>query len=163
MRESEPTLRIRAATDTDYGRLQQVFDEVEEFHREALPTIFRKPETTFPSQGMFTSLVHDSGAEVLITEGEKSVLGFLIIREARSPDDPILMPRRYATIDMLAVRRDYQRNGIGSRLVDAAHAWARGRGLGEAELEVWEFNDQARAFYEHMAYRTLSLRLTRRL
>ena len=49
------------------------------------------------------------------------------------------MPRRYAMIHDLAVRRD--------------------RGAGAVELIVWEFNAQAIAFYERLGYATLSRKM----
>jgi ribosomal protein S18 acetylase RimI-like enzyme len=57
---------------------------------------------------------------------------------------------------MLAVRSDRQRQGIGRRLMAAAHEWVKERKLAEITLNVWEFNHQAVAFYQALGYDMLS-------
>ena len=47
--------------------------------------------------------------------------------------------------------------------MDAAHQWARARGLTRVELNVYEFNEGARAFYAALGYETLSRKLGRSL
>jgi ribosomal protein S18 acetylase RimI-like enzyme len=84
------------------------------------------------------------------------------MREDQAPDDPLLAPRRFAMVDMLAVRGDRRRRGIGRALMEATHRWAEGCGLEEVALNVWEFNQRAIAFYEHLGYETLSRQMVRR-
>jgi GNAT superfamily N-acetyltransferase len=44
--------------------------------------------------------------------------------------------------------------GIGQALLRRAERWAAERGASELELTVWEFNQDAIAFYEKLGYVT---------
>jgi len=72
---------------------------------------------------------------------------------------PMFVPRRWLQVDNVAVLRAYRGMGIGRALMDEAHAWARAQGLADVELTVWEFNQDAIAFYEALGYTTIVRRL----
>lgn len=148
--------QVRNATILDYDRLRPVFDEVEAYHREALPQLFRAPPDTFPSRPLYTALIKGPESAVFVADEGGELIGFVTVRVQQAPDDPILVPRRFATVDMLAVRSDRRRQGVGRTLMEATHSWARDQGLQEVQLNVWEFNRRAIGFYESLGYRTAS-------
>ena len=76
----------------------------------------------------------------------------ILFRETR--DIPILVPRRFAAIENLIVSKAFQRTGIGRALMERAHQWAMDQGITGVELNVWEFNAGARAFYAKLGYET---------
>jgi ribosomal protein S18 acetylase RimI-like enzyme len=154
---------IRPAKIEDYARVCAIFDEVDAQHRKALPHIFRDPGDTARSRAYITSIVEDENACLWIAKHEGQVVGILhiLIRETR--DIPILVPRRYAVIDNIAVSTTHRRKGIGRALVQAADRWAVERGIDQIELHVWEFNEGARAFYEKLGYRTAGRRMCRNI
>ena len=64
--------------------------------------------------------------------------------------------RRVAGIDDLVVRPDRRRHGAARR----RHGLVRGEpGMASVELTVWEFNDEARAFYKAHSFQTLVHRM----
>ena len=63
-----------------------------------------------------------------------------------------MVPRDFVEVDALAVRADQQRAGIGQALMAAAEGWAREREIDDMQLNVWEFNAGALAFYEQLGY-----------
>ena len=80
-----------------------------------------------------------------------------------TPPLPILVPRRVAIVENLAVRSDLRRAGIGQALMDRVYRWARAQGAVEVELTVYEFNEPAIAFYTSLGYETSSRRMSKRL
>ena len=73
------------------------------------------------------------------------------------PATPVRDERRLVEIDEIVVRPDRRRRGV-------ATAWAREQpGVVSVELNVWEFNDEARAFYEARGFETLVRRMGRSL
>jgi GNAT superfamily N-acetyltransferase len=67
-------------------------------------------------------------------------VGFVTVRTDTAPPGEILQPRDFAVVDLLAVRSDRRRRGIGRSLMEAAHRWAGERRLAHVSLNVWEFN-----------------------
>jgi ribosomal protein S18 acetylase RimI-like enzyme len=145
---------IRQATMEDYEGLCVLFAAVDAQHIEALPQVFRDPGKRARPREYIASIVKDENACLWVAEHEGNVVALLkvAIREAR--ELPLLVPRRYAEIDTLAVAQAYRRRGIGRTLMAAAERWASERGADQIELSVWEFNEQARAFYTALGYRT---------
>lgn len=153
---------VRPGTSHDYSRLSAIFDEAEAFHREALPHVFRQPAERFPSPALYNGLVLDRDSDVLVAEAGTELIGFVTVRIDTAPDEPILQPRRFAMVDMLAVRSDRRRQGIGGELMEAAHQWARDRDLHDIALNVWEFNQRAIRFYQALGYQSVSRLMERR-
>ena len=147
---------IRLASETDYGALGPVFAEAERYHREALPHIFRAPQGQFPPPSLFRQWVSEAGSAVFVADNFGDLVGFVSVRTDSAPGEGILQSRNFAVVDMLAVRSDQRRRGIGRSLMEAVHGWARERRLGHVSLNVWEFNEPAIDFYRTLGYQTVS-------
>jgi diamine N-acetyltransferase len=154
MTMSRNEVSIRLASDADYAALGPVFAEAERFHREALPHVFRAPQGHFPPAALFRHWVSGAGSAVFVADDAGELVGFVTARADSAPPEEILQPRTFVTVDLLAVRSDRRRRGIGRSLMEAVHGWARERRLGHVSLNVWEFNEHAIGFYEAMGYRT---------
>jgi ribosomal-protein-alanine N-acetyltransferase len=61
-------------------------------------------------------------------------------------------------IGTIGVHPDHRRTGLGARLMEAAHAWARGRAGTIAHLEVRAGNVAAIAMYGRLGYRRVGVR-----
>jgi len=101
---------------------------------------------------------------LLVEEGPQGgLIGAVTVRVFDTPADPSMVPRRRAHVDTLVVDRRHRRGGSGTRLMDAATAWARERGAVELLLTVWAGNRDAEAFYSRLGYRVVSRVLRRKL
>ncbi len=58
----------------------------------------------------------------------------------------------------IAVEKEYQRQGIGTRLLDKAICYAKENGKKSLSLEVDENNISAISFYEKQGFETISMR-----
>jgi diamine N-acetyltransferase len=147
---------VRVASETDYAALGPVFTEAERFHRDALPHVFRPPPGLFPPAPLFRQWVNSPHSAVFVAEDAGDLVGFVTLRTDSAPPGEILQPRDFAVVDLLAVRSDRRRHGIGRSLMEAAHSWAAERRLGHVSLNVWEFNQPGIAFYQALGYQTVS-------
>jgi diamine N-acetyltransferase len=136
----------------DYNGVAVVFDEIHELHRQALPHVFRAVEGRALERTYFEEVLTDPEADWLLAERAGEILGFASVRIVHAPDRPMLVPRRFAEVSSLAVRADHQHSGIGRALMQAAEHWAAGQAINEIQLNVWEFNGGAIAFYERLGY-----------
>jgi len=65
--------------------------------------------------------------------------------------------------DNIFVRPEFWRLGAGKALLERAHALAASHGVGQVELNVYEFNRAAVALYEQLRYATVRRRMRCRL
>ena len=156
-------LSIRQATANDFEALCELFEEVEAFHRKALPHVFRKPEGREWIQEAVAAATAGDDAVIFVAESGGRAVGLVHASIGCAPDLPIVVPRRYVMIHDLVVGKDFRRAGIGRALVERVHEWALARDVAEVELNVWEFNKPALALYEEMGYETTRRRMSKML
>jgi GNAT superfamily N-acetyltransferase len=100
---------------------------------------------------------------IFVAEEAGDLAGFIHVAIRDSAPIPILRRRRYAVIDGVGVRVDRQKHGIGTALMEKAHAWASAMGAESIQLSVFAFNEKAFTFYEKLGYQTLSRKMERKL
>ncbi|GAB4540506.1 MAG: GNAT family N-acetyltransferase [Anaerolineae bacterium] len=154
---------IRKATAEDYSPLCELFDETDALHRDNLPHLFQKPNGPVREQDHYWELIADENVGLFVAEIGEKLVGFVhaVIRDA--PAMPIFVPRRYAIVDSIGVKSGFRNRGIGQRLMSVMYEWATTKGATSVELNVYEFNKAAIAFYERLGYETLSRKMSKAL
>ena len=62
--------------------------------------------------------------------------------------------RKFYRIEEFGVDENHRRKGIATALVDFTKEDAKERGYDKIELDMWEFNAGALAFYESVGFKT---------
>ncbi len=93
----------------------------------------------------------------LISRTADNPKGLLLVAEADADPVGMLFGRiddssEYLDVGAMWVDPDVRRNGIGSRLIDAALDWARAAGAKQAELWVTVGNDAAERLFEKSGF-----------
>jgi ribonuclease HI/GNAT superfamily N-acetyltransferase len=144
---------VRQATPADFPALFPVFAEMDEIHARALPRIFKITDPHQMAEHLSSGQAEESSV-LLVAEDRGKMVGFIRLKIEHTPDNPLLQPRRYAKINDLGVTAAYRRRGVGQILMRAAEKWAAGQSVEELELNVWEFNRAALAFYQSLGFET---------
>ena len=142
---------IRPAVAGDHVELCELFDELDQLHRDARPDIFRKPAGDARSRADMAGLMAGQGGTILVADGGNGLVGAAVAL-LRTPAHPLLVARKIVEIDNVVVRRRHRRHGIGRQLVAACIAWGKERGADDVEVGVHDFNAAAAAFYSALGF-----------
>ena len=156
-------ITIRLADEQDYEVYCDLMDEINELHRLALPGIFQQPPGRIIDRDYFMSLLNNDQAAIFFAEYNGRVAGFINVLIREAPAYPLLVTRRYGVVDTLVVRPAFQRTGVGRALMNQGEKWTASQGVSEVELNVYEFNLGAQAFYRQLGYTTYSRKMSKKL
>ena len=147
-------LIIRPAALEDYEALCAIFGQVDALHCEALPQVFQEPDGPVRSNEYIAATISNENMVLFVAESDGQIIGLVQAYVQEAPDIPLFVPRRYAVIDSVAVKQDFRRSGVGQALIEKAERWAKDKKASQIELNVWEFNAGAAAFYDKLGYET---------
>lgn len=154
-------ISIEPASIDDHYAVNLIVGEGQEEHAEALPHIFNKVDHVMP-ECYFRELLEDPKSEILIAKINEEVVGFAVMELNESPPFDSLIPRKFAYMNDFGIKSSYQKNGIGKILFEACVEWSKNNNAASLDLNVWEFNKKAIAFYERFGMESASRKMTLR-
>jgi GNAT superfamily N-acetyltransferase len=153
---TEGEIVIRLGTVEDYPAARAVIAETLAFHCEGAPAFFQEAETLLPSEAYLADLLEGGNGAWFLADHEGEIVGFVTVRLRLGSFEPFQVPEPRAIVDQLGIAAAWRRRGIGRRLMEAAHEWARQHGARRVLLNVWEFNEGALALYASLGYTTIN-------
>jgi GNAT superfamily N-acetyltransferase len=147
----QPVL-IRTARMSDYDALVALFDELDEFHRQARPDVFRRFDGPARPREQIAQWLAGPGSTVLVAESGQDVVGLAVLLTRPPPSFPGAVPHKVTELDNIVVRADQRSQRIGRQLLEATVAWTRGQGASHVAVAVHAFNRDARRFYENFGF-----------
>lgn len=146
-------MNIRFAKESDLQRVNELRAQVSELHAAGKPEVFRPGFCTELQEHVYT-LHAAPGHAILVAEGEKGIVGFACTKLVDRPGSPYRLPQRYLDVDEFGVDECVRRQGVGRALFEAVREYAKSLGVSRIELNMWEFNQEALAFYEAIGFST---------
>ena len=149
-------LSIRRAVSEDYAVIGRLLEDILKQHQNCRPDLF---EAQAGGLGKYTpeefsELLADESTVIFTACLNEQVVGYLICKILTVRKNPVLKNIKTLYLDDLCVDAKYRHIGAGKALMNAAEEYARENGFYNITLNVWEFNDNAKAFYEHLGYGT---------
>lgn len=102
------------------------------------------------------SVITNEDSDILLAEENNEVVGFIHVRESKTPPYPPIVQHKYAEIIDLIVTASYRRKGTDSLLMNAAKEWSMARNLDYIELFVLSDAKGEKLFYEQYGFNTVS-------
>ena len=146
-------IRVRYASADDLDQVNLIRREVNDLHVQGRADFFRAD--AWPSiEGHAADLLNAPDAGLIVAECGGQIAGFATVEYFVKPANPYMRERRYYHVEEFGVSSAFRRCGVGTALIDFMKEDARARGFDRIELDMWEFNRSALAFYEHTGFTT---------
>lgn len=140
---------VRRARAEDVEQIVDLWREMWDFHTPLDPRFERTPVAESVMAEWIERHLAGEGSAVFVAEEDPGRLeGYCLVMILENP--PVVPWTRFGYVSEISVRR--RRRGIGGRLLEAAHAWFRERGLPYAEVNVSVRNEPARRFWRKHGY-----------
>lgn len=147
------SVTVRPALEDELPRVNELRRMVNDVHVNGRPDIFRSGFCDALAEHVYDKFDSpDSGVLVALLDG--TVCGFAIVEYIHRPQSPYNLERSYYHVEEFGTDPAFRRRGVATAMVAYMRADAKARGFKKLELDMWEFNRDALAFYESVGFRT---------
>jgi ribosomal protein S18 acetylase RimI-like enzyme len=144
------TIMVRRATEADAEWVSALNAEVQAVHAAALPWRF-KPPGAFAKAEVSGLLVKPENL-VFLALVDRDPAGYAYAEVVRRPETSLTYAYEMVHIHHLGVSSNHRRQGVGGTLLGAVRAAGLELGIGLLTLDVWSFNEGARAFFRRHGF-----------
>ena len=139
-------MQIRNMVLNDYNEVDRLMAQVHQLHVNGRPDLYIDVEHIY-SFDQFKEMVENEDMITILAEENDKVIGICMVSmRART----CMVKRRTAYMEDLCVDEACRGKGIGKKLFSYAKDQAVKMGAERLDLMVWDFNENARKFYESM-------------
>jgi ribosomal protein S18 acetylase RimI-like enzyme len=150
---------IRDANDSDLSSLAAAMVRLQEAHVIAFPDIYRRLETE-DALTHLSGLLSRPNATVRVALHSGAVVGHAVFLIETRPESMFTHSQRYGQIAQIEVEPAFRRRGFGRLLLADCEQIAASHDLHRIALDVWAFNDSAKAFYKALGYNDFGSKLS---
>ena len=144
---------VRFAREGDLPRVNVLRKQVNDVHVAGKPDVF-KPGFSDELRDYLFVVWQDPQKKVVVAELDGTVAGFAVLNHIVRPENPFMYERDFLDIDEFGVDESFRRRGIASAMMAFIRDYAKKEGFRRLELNMWEFNQGALAFYEAAGLKT---------
>ena len=139
---------IREACTSDFNAISDLERQVFHIHLNARPDMI-KPKEPF-NRDYFETSLNDENAKIFVYVENGEILGYCITKKMGYENHHLFYDMTILDINDMCVDVKARGKGIGRKLFDQAKDYAKEIGAAKIELSVWNFNKNARQFYERL-------------
>ena len=144
---------VRFAKKEDLERVNELRKQVNDLHVAGKPEVF-KPGFSKELQAYVYDIFEDPLKKIVVCEAEGVICGFAVLNHITKPENPYMYERDFLDIDEFCVDEAFRRKGFATDMIRFIREYAKGEGIGRIELNMWEFNRDALAFYDAAGFKT---------
>lgn len=140
------TITIRDMLTEEAAQVAALHEQIQAIHANGRPDLFIAEYED--SMGLMLWHASQEHKRVLVAEAEGQLLGYAVIQYVNRDATPYTHSRRLLHVEELCVDENHRRSGAGKALMNYITEDAKKRAYPRVELDVWDFNESARRFYE---------------
>jgi ribosomal protein S18 acetylase RimI-like enzyme len=156
-------MNIRQAVPVDSLLLSSLCLDVQRLHAEHHPEIFKMPRTEDFAVSFFDGMLVDPSVRIYIAEEGTQALGSTMCKLFERPESVFAYGNRFLQIEHISVQPDAQRRGVATALMNRVEKHAQELGVSRIQLDSWDFNLGAHAFFEGQGFRKFDYRFRKSL
>ena len=142
---------IRTADLKDIEKILILEEQVFELHLKARPDWICKNPLNYD---YIKSIIEGNNGKIFIAEKDHEIIGHCIVFKREIKDHHVLHNMLNIEIDDMCIDEKHRKKGIGKILFEEVKKFAKDNDAKFIELMVWEFNQNAKKFYEHLGMKT---------
>ena len=144
---------VRLAREDELEWINELRKQVNDLHVAGKPDVF-KPGFGKELRDFIHVIWNDPEQKIAVAEKDGTICGFAVLHHIHRPENPFMKERDFLDIDEFCVDEACRRQGVATALMAYIRSFAKERGFRRIELNMWEFNKNALAFYEAAGFRT---------
>lgn len=144
---------VRPAAFEELARVNEIRRYVNEVHVAGRPDTFRPGFCRELEQVLYRRFEAENW-NILVAVLDGQIAGFAAVEYLDRPESPYNLGRKMYHVEEFGVDPAFHRRGVATALVEYMKRDAAERGYPRIELDMWEFNRGALAFYEHVGFTT---------
>lgn len=144
---------IRFAKENELVRVNELRKQVNDLHVEGKPEVFKAGFNDELRDHIY-NIWDDPKQEIVVADLDGTICGFAVLHHIVKAATPFMYERDFIDVDEFCVDKDYRRQGVASEMITFMRNYAREKGFNRIELNMWEFNQDALAFYEAVGFKT---------
>ena len=146
-------MMIRFAKENELVRVNELRKQVNNLHVEGKPEVF-KAGFNDELRDYIYNIWDDPEQEIVVADLDGTICGFAVLHHIVKPATPFMYERDFIDVDEFCVDKEYRRQGVASEMSAFIRNYAKEKGFNRIELNMWEFNRDALAFYETVGFKT---------
>ena len=146
-------IEVRPARENELDRVNELRMQVNALHVAGKPDVF-KPGFHEELRNYVHTIWNDPEQSIVVAEKDGIICGFAVLHHIHKSENPFMKERDFLDVDEFCVDEAFRRQGIASEMIAFIREFAKEKGFHRIELNMWEFNQGALAFYEAAGFQT---------
>jgi diamine N-acetyltransferase len=146
-------ITIRQAKAEDAALLAELNTAVQQLHADAEPQRYKAPQPHDPALiAVYSRHLADAKTQIFIAEAEGEALGYILLQEQQTEENPFVYAQNRLYIDQMSVNASHRGKGVGHALMQRAKELGRECNVDYLVLGVRAFNEEAIKFYKREGF-----------
>ena len=146
---------IRQATIEDINGIISLLYQVHAVHAKGRPDIFKSGGIKYTEENIEELLKNENTPIFVLTNEENDVLGYSFCEIKLTEEDTSVRRRKTLYIDDLCVDENARGQHVGTKIYEYVVEYAKSIACDSITLNVWDFNESAKKFYEKRGLKPL--------
>lgn len=142
---------VRSATEADIPDLLRLFVQSAAYHSQQAPYFFRLPPDDWIRE-FFIGHLNNPKVTLLVALIDSQIVGEIRAELKNTPNIPLIKPMATLQVEELVVDDNHRRCGVATVLMQKVEDLAKALSVSQVTLNVWNFNESAKALYHRLGY-----------